>query len=84
MSEMHIGDKMRVGIVTFIDYKNHGNRLQNYAVQEILKPYCDEVETILTEKYNEYKGDAIPLSRKIKHIIMVLYGIVFDMINRDP
>lgn len=84
MSEMHIGDKMRVGIVTFIDYKNHGNRLQNYAVQELLKPYCDEVETVLTEKYNEYKGDAIPLSRKIKHIIMVLYGIVFDMINRDP
>lgn len=35
---------MKIGIITIID-KNYGNRLQNYAVQEVLKQY-GEVETI--------------------------------------
>lgn len=35
---------MKIGIVTIID-QNYGNRLQNYAAQEVLKKY-GEVETI--------------------------------------
>ena len=35
---------MKIGIITIID-KNYGNRLQNYAAQEVLKQY-GEVETI--------------------------------------
>lgn len=41
--------KKKIGIITIIDYNNYGNRLQNYAVQEILKKYEFEVETILNE-----------------------------------
>lgn len=37
---------MRIGIVTPFDSRNFGNRLQNYALQQILLPYADEVITI--------------------------------------
>lgn len=37
----------RIGIHTITDYANYGNRLQNYAVQEILKSLDFEVETIV-------------------------------------
>lgn len=37
---------MRIGIITIIDYLNYGNRLQNYAVQEVLKALGTEVDTI--------------------------------------
>ena len=32
-----MGERMKVGIVTPIDYANYGNRLQNYAVHHILE-----------------------------------------------
>lgn len=38
---------MRVGIITIIDYNNYGNRLQNYATQEVLKSLGLSVETIV-------------------------------------
>lgn len=37
----------KIGIITIIDYKNYGNRLQNYAVQEVIKLLGFEPETIL-------------------------------------
>lgn len=37
----------RIGIITLIDNNNYGNRLQNYAVQAILKKNDNDVETIL-------------------------------------
>jgi len=37
----------RIGIHTITDYVNYGNRLQNYAVQEILKSLGFEVESIV-------------------------------------
>lgn len=37
---------MRIGIVTPFDSRNFGNRLQNYALQQILLQYADEVITI--------------------------------------
>lgn len=46
---------MQVGIITFVDYSNYGNRLQNYAVQCFLEQYGIEVETILNEKYYDCK-----------------------------
>lgn len=38
--------KKKVGIVTINDYSNYGNRLQNYALQEFLKTFNCEVNTI--------------------------------------
>jgi hypothetical protein len=37
----------RAGIVTITDYVNYGNRLQNYATQELLKSLNLEVESIV-------------------------------------
>ena len=36
----------KIGIITIYDENNYGNRLQNYAVQEVLKSMSFEVETI--------------------------------------
>lgn len=37
----------KVGIITINDYTNYGNRLQNYAVQEVLISLGCEVETVV-------------------------------------
>lgn len=36
----------KIGIVTLLDNKNYGNRLQNFAVQKILENYVEQVETL--------------------------------------
>ena len=36
----------KIGLITFNDYLNYGNRLQNYALQEVVKYLGFEVETI--------------------------------------
>lgn len=41
--------KSKVAIITVHGYHNYGNRLQNYAVQKILKDIGFEVETIKTK-----------------------------------
>lgn len=38
--------KKKIGIITIYDDNNYGNRLQNYAVQEIVKKYAEKVVTI--------------------------------------
>lgn len=42
---------MKVGIITIYDNENLGNRLQNYALQQVLLRYADQVITIK----NKYK-----------------------------
>ena len=37
----------KVGILTLNGYQNYGNRLQNYAVQEVIKSLGFEAETII-------------------------------------
>lgn len=39
----------KVAIITIIDYNNYGNRLQNYATQEVLKSLGLSVKTIITD-----------------------------------
>ena len=38
--------KMKIGILTFTDGTNYGQRLQNYALQELLTSYGNDVYTI--------------------------------------
>ena len=45
---------MRIGIVSVFDNNNLGNRLQNYALQQVLLSYADEVVTIKNKPY--YSG----------------------------
>lgn len=59
---------MKVGIIT-INNSNYGNRLQNYAVQEILKKFSVDATTIkniglLNKKKNNFEY----VLRNIKHI----------------
>lgn len=44
------GDEVdKIGIITLNGYFNYGNRLQNYALQETLKSFGYEVETVLVD-----------------------------------
>lgn len=45
---------IKVGIITLFDNTNFGNRLQNYALQQVLLEYADEVTTIKNKP--ELKG----------------------------
>lgn len=56
----------KLAIFTITDDINFGNRLQNYATQEILKKYEIEVETISNQK-----GTAriFYVKKKIKNLI---------------
>lgn len=57
----------KVGILTINDDNNYGNRLQNYAVQQMIsKNYKVEVETIYNQK--NWVGKKI-LINKVKNII---------------
>lgn len=51
----------KVGLLTIIDYYNYGNRLQNFATQEILKSLGFSVETIIN-----YVSKPRPLQDKNK------------------
>lgn len=46
----------KIGILTINDYKNYGNRLQNYAVQEVLKSFGFDVVTIINTTRTKSKG----------------------------
>ena len=60
----------KVAILTINDDGNYGNRLQNYAVQEVLKKYNLCVETVNNQKGNV--GIKIFIN-KIKKIIKQLF-----------
>lgn len=60
---------MKIGIVTLYGNTNYGNRLQNYAVQEILKQRGFEVETLVCKK-NTPKD----LLREVYHAVMSPLG----------
>jgi hypothetical protein len=47
---------MKVGIVTIFDNNNHGNRLQNYALQQILLRYTDQVVTMKNKPWYSEKS----------------------------
>ena len=47
---------MKVGIVTIFDNNNHGNRLQNYALQQVLLRYADEVVTMKNKPWYSKKS----------------------------
>ncbi len=76
---------MKIGIVTLYGNTNYGNRLQNYAIQEILKQRGYEVETLVVNK-NTPKD----FLRKTYHTVMSLLGdkqskrmARFDQFNKE-
>lgn len=74
----------KVGIITINDYRNYGNRLQNYAVQEVIKSLGFEAETII----NTYKVSRIDRLRNIEnksllYIINKILHKIKNKLNRD-
>lgn len=47
---------MKVGIISVFDNNNHGNRLQNYALQQTLLGYADQVVTMKNKPYYSKKS----------------------------
>ena len=60
---------MNIGIITINDNDNYGNRLQNYATQEVLKKVVktDKILTIRNENSLNYKS-----SNQIKYILKII------------
>lgn len=58
----------RVGIITINDYSNYGNRLQNYALQEIIKSLGCECETIVNDSFR--KQSSIMRIRRISELTL--------------
>lgn len=59
---------MKAAIITIIDPVNIGNRLQNYAVQELLKAHGCQADTLIFE-YHDEEGN---LSYRIKSFLQSL------------
>lgn len=62
----------RIGIITLNGYFNYGNRLQNYALQEVLKSLGVDVETILVDTRTNDKD--MTFKELIKKIITILWN----------
>ena len=59
---------MKVGIVTIFDNNNHGNRLQNYALQQILLRYAHQVVTMKNKPWYSEKSRVarmLPLAESV-------------------
>lgn len=60
----------KVAIITLNGYQNYGNRLQNYALQEVIKELGFEVETIL-----HHKTQSISIDNKLINIVKSLINL---------
>ncbi len=69
---------MKVGIITFIDYENYGNRLQNYALQYLLQNAGMDVTTILHERYLDYKYTSLEKRNLPNHWIK---SVIWKMVS---
>lgn len=56
----------KIGIITLNGYFNYGNRLQNYALQEVLKSLGFQVETILVDTTNHSVNTSpVPMWKRV-------------------
>lgn len=62
---------MKIGIVTLNGYFNYGNRLQNYALQQVLLNEGYKVETVVFE-YDEEKQKSTSKIKKVRLVDRVL------------
>ena len=59
----------KIAILTLNGYFNYGNRLQNYALQEILKTYKFDVETVINNTKEIYNKNKMDNNTKINKLI---------------
>lgn len=72
---------MKVAIITITDGQNYGNRLQNYALQQLLKKTGAEVVTIQRRTSRDLRGIA-KIKKDFKHGIKILLGNPSDKWRR--
>lgn len=72
----------KIGIVTICDNCNYGNRLQNYAVQEMLKEMGFSPTTLKNVNYQEYRYTYDPFFVK-KILARVLYTPVKKKMHEE-
>lgn len=64
---------MKIGISTIIDFDNYGNRLQNYASQQVIKSLGLEVETLPRVIYysnkNKLKSRVLKCLKKVENYL---------------
>lgn len=58
----------KIGLITLNGYFNYGNRLQNYALQEVLKSYKYEVDTIWVNLKKENTSD-FTIKKRLKQTL---------------
>lgn len=58
----------KIGIFTINDYNNYGNRLQNYATQEVLKSLGFSVETVINSTQYNTRENSINKIEKLKEL----------------
>lgn len=73
----------KIGIITLNGYENYGNRLQNYALQEVLKNYGYSVDTIVFEEIVKDKEQNKLLKLKSKSIKELITSFKLRTINRS-
>ncbi|TPE68975.1 polysaccharide pyruvyl transferase family protein [Halalkalibacterium halodurans] len=73
----------KIGIITLNGYFNYGNRLQNYAVQEVLKLFGYYVETLIVDiNKNQEKDKNRSLFKKNNSIKERSFVEIMDKINK--
>lgn len=56
----------KIAILTINDYNNYGNRLQNYAIQEVIKSLGFQVETIVHKRSTNNNSSSINFKNKLQ------------------
>ena len=82
----------RINIITLQGYFNYGNRLQNYALQEVLKNFSEEAETLILPKasiqtsgtFNKIKKIfSYPLSKTAKVAVSIINNKIRTIKYKD-
>lgn len=66
--------KKKIAIITIFDEDNYGNRLQNYATQEILKKHGNMPYTIINNSY--YNNQINLMKYSIKKVLKVFLNLI--------
>ncbi|TCN24165.1 polysaccharide pyruvyl transferase family protein [Mesobacillus foraminis] len=69
----------KVGILTINDYENYGNRLQNYATQEVLKNMGFEAETVVNN--SKYINRNSSVTDKLEKLKKITFKKLYSKIN---
>ncbi len=75
LNDFYVVIKMKIGLITIQDLNNYGNRLQNYAMQEILSDRGFDVYTL----YNRPRTSQP--NTKLKELIIRIMKVIQEKIN---